>query len=350
MHQTKFNPGPRPPNETLHAYRVLSWLLLLAFVASAPFAPKIWGSPALRHQSPQYPLQKPAATSLTLKLCLEDASPFQGAATVHVLPEEGYELLADVTDTSGEFSFSRIPPGKYFAEVSAPGYLTLRLRADITADAPQKSLLVIMKPRPQSKQPQPALGTAPEPQPAAAEPKAEFSLPPAADPKTETSPPESPSPAPSSAARDFWSPHDLEQTIPRAGSQVACPQESVLANVGERMKEFVSTLEKFTAVESVEHYAFTPAGERKTPETRKFNYVVGVTQNNQGTFLLEEFRNGSTDPAQFPAGIASLGLPAMNLLFHPALASDFDLRCEGLGEWKGRRAWQVHFTQKKDKP
>jgi len=38
----------------------------------------------------------------------------------------------------------------------------------------------------------------------------------------------------------------------------------------------------------------------------------------------------------------------MALLFHPALASDFEFRCEGLGQWAGRPAWQVHFAQRPD--
>jgi len=78
--------------------------------------------------------------------------------------------------------------------------------------------------------------------------------------------------------------------------------------------------------------------------------VVIISQTPQGMFALDEFRNGSVDPEQFPAHIATDGLPAMVSIFHPLLASDFRFQCEGLGQWKGKPAWQVHFSQRPDKP
>jgi hypothetical protein len=66
--------------------------------------------------------------------------------------------------------------------------------------------------------------------------------------------------------------------------------------------------------------------------------------------LLDEYRNGSADPGQFPAHIATVGMPAIALLFHPLLAPDFDFSCEGLGSWQGQAAWQIHFEQRLDRP
>jgi len=116
------------------------------------------------------------------------------------------------------------------------------------------------------------------------------------------------------------------------------------------MAEFVQTLERFTATEKLEHFSVDSKGARKSPETRSFTYVVSVSRNSLGTFLLDEYRNGKEDAEQFPAHTASRGSPAMALLFHPALASDFEFRCEGLGQWAGRSAWQVHFAQRPDRP
>jgi len=65
---------------------------------------------------------------------------------------------------------------------------------------------------------------------------------------------------------------------------------------------------------------------------------------------LDEYRNGSNDPAQFPAQIATTGLSAMALIFHPTIISDFNMTCEGLGQWDGRPAWQIHFAQRADRP
>jgi hypothetical protein len=112
----------------------------------------------------------------------------------------------------------------------------------------------------------------------------------------------------------------------------------------------VGTLEKFTATETIEHYQVNQAGERKGPETRRFEYVVVVTHDEGRKFFVEEFRNGSTEIEQFPAHIATQGLPAIALIFHPLLTTDFDFRCEGLGQWKGQEAWQLHFVQRADRP
>ncbi len=40
----------------------------------------------------------------------------------------------------------------------------------------------------------------------------------------------------------------------------------------------------------------------------------------------------------------------MDLLFHPKLAEDFTFVCEGLGQSEGKPSWQVHFSQKNDRP
>ena len=116
------------------------------------------------------------------------------------------------------------------------------------------------------------------------------------------------------------------------------------------MSEFVDTLEKFTATEKLEHYSVDRSGARKSPETRSFAYVATVSQNSRGTFLLEEFRDGSNDAEQFPAHTATRGSPAMALIFHPVLADGFEFRCEGLGQFDGREAWLVHFVQRPDRP
>jgi hypothetical protein len=116
------------------------------------------------------------------------------------------------------------------------------------------------------------------------------------------------------------------------------------------MKELVENLQKFDATESVEHFNVDASGSRGKPEARTFDYVMIITLPKTGGFLLEEYRNGSADPAQFPAQIATMGLTGMALLLHPTFVSDFYLACEGLGQWDGRPAWQIHFVQRADRP
>lgn len=116
------------------------------------------------------------------------------------------------------------------------------------------------------------------------------------------------------------------------------------------MKELVEDLQKFDATERVEHFDVDDAGSRGKLETRTFDYVMIITLLKRGGFSLEEYRNGSTDPTKFPAQIATRGLSGMALLLHPAFVSDFYLACEGLGQWDGHAAWQIHFAQRIDRP
>jgi hypothetical protein len=55
-------------------------------------------------------------------------------------------------------------------------------------------------------------------------------------------------------------------------------------------------------------------------------------------------------PVEFPGGVATLGLPALALIFHPYNAGNFEMSCEGLSRWNGAPVWQVHFRQRADKP
>jgi hypothetical protein len=38
------------------------------------------------------------------------------------------------------------------------------------------------------------------------------------------------------------------------------------------------------------------------------------------------------------------------LILHPDMRGDFELQCEGLGEWRGHASWLVHFRQRSDRP
>ena len=301
----------------------------------------------------------------TLKVCLrlEDESPFLGSAMVRVTPEQGNELLGIAGDGQGEYMFSGVVSGKYTIEVTAPGFRGLSMNTQIDGGPRQKTLFVpmlqngvtidLLAGAGQPAGPQPKLVTEPAPETAhgsnalltngsttAADPEP--------GPARGAEPP--PPPANPNAGPNYWDAHLIESAVPAVAPGVACPTEQLLAGVGRRMTEFVQTLERFTAIEKLEHYPVDRNGNRKDPEKRSFPYVVSVSQNSLGTFLLEEFRNGSNDAEQFPAHTATRGSPAMALIFHPMLAGGFDFRCEGMGQWEGHPAWQVHFVQKPDKP
>src|SRR5208283_4305299 len=288
--------------------------------------------------SPPKEKPKPKLASLRVRLRVPDETPFLEPASVVLRSDEGRQILAGAAEAQGDFLRPELKPGKYLVEVSADGYQPVQLSTEIEEGHPQRMLFVVMEPKPAPSEAA-RLG---EPERAA---KAATATKVDATGLTGTS-----AAAGTMVERSYWRPHELEELVPPVDANATCNMPALLQGVGERMREFVSTLEKFTATENVEHYDVDRNGTRKGLETRSFAYSVMVTMNEEGTFQLQEFRNGSSDPDQFPAHIALLGTPAIDLLFHPRLASDFNFRCEGLGKWQGREAWQVHFVQREDRP
>jgi len=255
--------------------------------------------------------------SLQISLRLEDHSPFSGQATLRVISAQGADMTGVATDTEGEAIYSNLPPGKYTVEANAPGFLPIQQTIEIEPGKRTQTLFLIMKPD----APHVPLALGPTSQ-------QEDNVP--ANPKS-------------------WLPADLDDNIPPVSAGVSCSLPTVLQGAGHRVKQLAANLERFSATEHVEHFAVDSLGARHAPEDRSFEYVVTVMQSGNGLILLDEYRNGSTDQALFPARIATMGLPAMALIFHPQLATDFHFRCEGLGRWDGHPAWQVHFAQREDR-
>ncbi len=69
-----------------------------------------------------------------------------------------------------------------------------------------------------------------------------------------------------------------------------------------------------------------------------------------GWFAVEESRDAGPSLDRFPEHLATLGLPALALLFHPWHVDEFHLACEGFSDWRGYPAWQVRFEQRSDRP
>jgi len=63
---------------------------------------------------------------------------------------------------------------------------------------------------------------------------------------------------------------------------------------------------------------------------------------------VEEYRKASGIHQDFPEDIETVGLPSLALIFHPYLRERYDFQCEGLGSWRGKGAWVVHFQQRAD--
>ena len=147
-----------------------------------------------------------------------------------------------------------------------------------------------------------------------------------------------------------WLPPDVDEKVPPVEPGASCSVDDVVHKAGERLMELVTDVDRFTATESLLHESIDKYGLPSSPEKRKFNYVVSIQEVQRGYLNVEEYRNSNGLPAEFPAGVATNGLPALVLIFHPYNAPNFEMACEGLARWTGGLAWQVHFKQRPDKP
>jgi hypothetical protein len=146
-----------------------------------------------------------------------------------------------------------------------------------------------------------------------------------------------------------WIPASTDDAIPVVEAGVSCPLQDVVDGAALRVKEFMKSVDRFTATETLEHQVVNQWGIPTSDQRRSFSYVVAISEIRVGYLDVEEYRNGTQDLSVFPDGIATKGLPAMVLLFHPYYRDDYEFVCEGLGHWKNGSAWQLHFQQKPGK-
>jgi tetratricopeptide (TPR) repeat protein len=153
---------------------------------------------------------------------------------------------------------------------------------------------------------------------------------------------------PLNAAALHWYPPGVDDSLPQVEPGIGCSLDEVLAKVSSNVKAFPALVDRFTATEMLLHEDMNEAGYVAHKENISFNYLASVREL-QGKYLdVEEYRNGSMGTDMFPSGVASMGLPAIVLIFHPLLISDFAMNCEGLSRINDRFAWQVHFQQRTD--
>jgi len=147
-----------------------------------------------------------------------------------------------------------------------------------------------------------------------------------------------------------WMPPDVDEKVPPVETGASCALDDVVSNAGKQLIELISDVDRFAATESLTHESINKSGLASYPEKRKFDYVVSIQEVQRGYLNVEEYRNAGGSPAEFPDGVATNGLPALVLIFHPYNAMNFEMTCEGLARWNGGLAWQVHFKQRADKP
>jgi tetratricopeptide (TPR) repeat protein len=157
---------------------------------------------------------------------------------------------------------------------------------------------------------------------------------------------------PLTAAALHWLPANVDDAVPSVEPGVSCSLEDVVKNASARVTDLPTLVDRYTATEILHHEEVNAAGYADHVDNLSFNYLASIREikNKFGEFLdVQEYRNGSTGNDMFPDQMASTGLPSVVLVFHPWLISDFDVHCEGLSRARMGFAWQVYFTQKKDK-
>jgi tetratricopeptide (TPR) repeat protein len=147
-----------------------------------------------------------------------------------------------------------------------------------------------------------------------------------------------------------WMPPDVDDSMPAIESTASCPLQKIQEEAGSRVSDFVDAVNRIAATESLENEVIDRSGLPVRRASQNYSYVASVHQVRPSMYVMEEYRNGSMDIDQFPERIATLGLTALVMVFHPVYVGDYELDCEGLSRWHGGLAWQVHFRQKPDKP
>jgi tetratricopeptide (TPR) repeat protein len=143
-----------------------------------------------------------------------------------------------------------------------------------------------------------------------------------------------------------WAPPDVDEAKPMIAPGARCALDEVLQSAGSRVADLVKNVDRFTATEEMEHESLSPLGVQISRESRTFNYLVAIRQIGARELDVQEYRNGSVSMQQFPAHLGTIGLPVLALVFHPFYQDEYDLACEGRGQWRGKPAWVVHFRQR----
>jgi tetratricopeptide (TPR) repeat protein len=147
-----------------------------------------------------------------------------------------------------------------------------------------------------------------------------------------------------------WAPPDIDDVKPPVAAGVSCPYQEIIDRSGERVKQLVDNVAKFSAIEDLLHEQLDDAGNPATTETRKFDYVASISEAQPGILAVDEFRTQRYGITDLPDKILTNGFPTVALVFHPHMRENFNIRCEGLGQLRGQAMWLLHFEQREDRP
>jgi tetratricopeptide (TPR) repeat protein len=144
-----------------------------------------------------------------------------------------------------------------------------------------------------------------------------------------------------------WAPPNVDTASPGVASDVTCSAEEVVERTSASTDRQLESLEKFLATEHIQHEEINAHGEVSQLRDKNFQYMVFVEHAKDGLVFLDERRDGGANTDTFPTSLATVGLVSLGVdVFHPGFAKALDFKCEGLGQWRGKAAWVMHFEQK----
>jgi len=146
-----------------------------------------------------------------------------------------------------------------------------------------------------------------------------------------------------------WAPPSVDTLVPGVAPDVMCSADDVVEHTSKSTSRQLENLEKFLATEHIQHEEVNERGEVSQIRDKNFSYMVFIEHAKDGLVFLDEKRDGGTGTDSFPTSLATVGLVSLGVdVFHPGFAKALDFKCEGLGQWRGKAAWILHFEQKHD--
>ncbi|MGB8013237.1 MAG: tetratricopeptide repeat protein [Terriglobales bacterium] len=148
-----------------------------------------------------------------------------------------------------------------------------------------------------------------------------------------------------------WRPAGIDEIMPPVAAGVSCPYENVMEMSGGRVKELADNVSRIAADEHVLHKQVDEMGYPAATGTRDYDYEASVSEEQPGFVAIGEFRSerGASDNTPNEIGDTS-GFAGLALVFHPTRLEDFEMTCEGLGQWHDQAAWLVHFKEREGRP
>jgi tetratricopeptide (TPR) repeat protein len=150
--------------------------------------------------------------------------------------------------------------------------------------------------------------------------------------------------------KEDWAPPDIDAGKPFIIAGASCSLPKILASAATNATQMVTDLERFSATEEYQTVEIKRTQSLEKPVSRTFSYLVFIEHPSDQIIHVSEFRNEGVAATEMPGELADIGAPGLVLAFHPLLQGDFKWSCEGLGEWKDKPAWVVHFEQRPDRP